>query len=87
MEHYKIFKLLNNSNVSKFLTKKWIEANDLSSGQNSVNRIIKLKTSMLRLGLSDYSNAYIVVKGTITVQGMMKMIADDNNKKEIKTIL
>ena len=87
MEHYKIFKLLNNSNVSKFLTKKGIEANDLSSGQNSVNRIIKLKTSMLRLGLSDYSNAYIVVKGTITVQGMMKMIADDNNKKEIKTIL
>ena len=64
-----------------------IEANDLSSGQNSVNRIIKFKTSMLRLGLSDYSNAYIVVKGTITVQGMMKMIADDNNKKEIKTIL
>ena len=64
-----------------------IEANDLSSGQNSVNRIIKFKTSMLRLGLSDYSNTYIVVKGTITVQGMMKMIADDNNKKEIKTIL
>ena len=64
-----------------------IEANDLSSGQNSVNRIIKFKTSLLRLGLSDYSNTYIVVKGTITVQGMMKMIADDNNKKEIKTIL
>ena len=64
-----------------------IEANDLSSGQNSVNRIIKFKTSMLRLGLSDYSNTYIVVKGTITVQGRMKMIADDNNKKEIKTIL
>ena len=64
-----------------------IEANDLSSGQNSVNRIIKFKTSMLRLGLSDYSNTYIVVKGTITVQGMMKMIADDNDKKEIKTIL
>ena len=42
---------------------------------------------MLRLGLSDYSNTYIVVKGTITVQGMMKMIADDNDKKEIKTIL
>ena len=31
MENYKIFKLLNDSSVSKFVTKKWVEANDLSS--------------------------------------------------------
>ena len=37
MEHYKIFKLLNDSAVSKFVTKKWIEIKDLSSGQYSVN--------------------------------------------------
>ena len=33
MEHYEISKLLNNSTVSKFVTKKWIQINDLSSGQ------------------------------------------------------
>ena len=32
MEHYKIFKLLSNSAVSKFVTRKWIEVNDLSNG-------------------------------------------------------
>ena len=32
MEHYRIFELLNNSNVSKFVTKKWVGVNDLSSG-------------------------------------------------------
>ena len=30
MEHYKISKLLNNSTESKFVTRKWIEVNDLS---------------------------------------------------------
>ena len=40
MEHYKISKLLKNSTVSKFVTKKWIEKNDLSTGQYSVNKNI-----------------------------------------------
>ena len=43
MEHYKISKLLNDSTVSKFV-KKWIEINDLSSGQYSVNKYIRFKT-------------------------------------------
>ena len=30
MEHYKISKLLNDSTVSKFMTKKWIEVNNLT---------------------------------------------------------
>ena len=38
MEHQKIFKLLNNSTVLKFLTKKWIEINDLLNEQYSVNK-------------------------------------------------
>ena len=39
MEHCKISKLSNDSTVSKFVIKKkkWIEANDLSSGQYSFN--------------------------------------------------
>ena len=32
MEHYKISKLLNDSIVLKFVTKKLIEVNDLSRG-------------------------------------------------------
>ena len=33
MKHYKISKLLSNSTVSKSVTKKWIEVNDLSISQ------------------------------------------------------
>ena len=40
MEHYKIFKLLNDSTVLKFVTKRWIEVNDSSSGLYSVNKNI-----------------------------------------------
>ena len=50
-------KVLNNSTVSKFLTKKLIEVNDLSSGQYSVNKNIRFKTSMSRSDLCDYSDA------------------------------
>ena len=38
MEHYKIYDLLNDSTVSKFVTKKWIEVNDLSSVQYSASK-------------------------------------------------
>ena len=39
MEHYKISKPLIDSTMSKFVTKKWVEMNDLSSGQYFVNKI------------------------------------------------
>ena len=48
MENHKISKLLNDSTVSEFVTRKQIDVNDLSSGQNSVKKNIKFKTSMLR---------------------------------------
>ena len=37
---------------------------------------IKFKTSILRPNLRDYSDTYVVVKGTIAVEG------DDDNKKK-----
>ena len=43
MEHYKISKLLKVSTVSKFVTKKWIEINDLLSGKYSVNKNVKIQ--------------------------------------------
>ena len=42
MENYKLSKLLNDSTVSKFVTKKWIEVNHLSSDPYSVNKNIRL---------------------------------------------
>ena len=45
IEHYKISRPLNDSTVSKFVTKKWVEVNDLSSGQFSANKNIRFKTS------------------------------------------
>ena len=57
MELFKISKLLNNSTVSEFVTKKWIEVNDLSGGQYSVNKNVRFKTSMLRSNLCDYNDA------------------------------
>ena len=79
MEHYKISKFLSDSTVSKFVTKKRVEVYDLSSGQYSVNKNIRFKTSMLRSDLCDYSDAYIVVKGRITVTGTNN--ANRRNKK------
>ena len=53
--------------LSRFVTKKLIEVYDQSEGNYNVNKEIRIKTSMLRSDLCDYSDAYIVVKGTITV--------------------
>ena len=65
MQHYKISKLLNDSSVSKFMTKKWIELNDLPSRQYSINKNIRFKTLMFGSDLYDYSDAYVVVKGRV----------------------
>ena len=48
MEHYKTSKLLNDSTVSKLVTKKWVKVNELSSGQYLLNKNRRFKTSMLR---------------------------------------
>ena len=51
------------------MTRKWIEVNDLSAGQCSVNKNIRFKTPMLRSDLCGFGDAYIVAKGRITVEG------------------
>ena len=70
MEFQKIINLLNttdNKDLPKYVTKKWIEVYDQSEKNYNVNKEIRIKTSMLRSDLCDFSDAYIVVKGTITV--------------------
>ena len=58
----------NESNQpSKFRTRNSTEINDEMRGEYSHNKQIRFKTAMLRSILCDYSDAYILVKGNITV--------------------
>ena len=68
------------------LEKKWVEINDESRETYNVNSQIKFKTTMLKSSLCDYSDAYILVKGTITVNNTAAAGADANNTNK-KVIL
>ena len=72
MEYEKITNLLDTTadEVPRFITKKWVEVDDQSGSANDrykPNKQIRFRTSMLRSDLCDYSDAYIVVKGYITL--------------------
>ena len=73
MEFQKIVNFLgtisDDKDLPRFVTKKWIEVYDQSGGNYNVDKEIRIKTSMLRSDLCDYSDAYIVVKGDITLEG------------------
>ena len=60
------------SEVPRFVTKTWVEVHDQSGNAEDrykPSKQIKFKTSMLRSDLCDFSDAYIIVKGTATVTG------------------
>ena len=71
MEFLKITNFLDinsdNKDLPKFVTKKWIEVYDQWEGNYNVNKEIRIKTSMLRSDLCDYSDTYILVTGNIIV--------------------
>ena len=58
-----------NEQLSKFVTREYVRANSLLDTYNE-NKSIRFKTPMLRSNLCDYSDAYILVKGTITVTAL-----------------
>ena len=64
---------------SKFRTKNWVEIDDDIRGAYSPNKQIRFKTSMLRSSLCDYSDAYILVKGNISVNNTAAAGVDANN--------
>ena len=72
MEFQKIVNLLyttfDDKDLPKFVTKKWIEVYDQSEKSCNVNKGTGIKKPMLRSDLYDFSDAYIVVKGVITVR-------------------
>ena len=79
MEFQKIVHFLyiisDNKDLPKFVTVKWIGVYDQSQG-NYVNKEIRMKTSMLKSDLCDFSDAYIVVTGNIAVT-IKTFTADD----------
>ena len=67
MEYQKIINLLGTmiDEVPRFITKKCLEVHDQSGSADDrykLSKQIRLKISMLRSDLCDYSDAYIVVK-------------------------
>ena len=86
MEHQKMANLPDDASnqQSKFRTRNWVEINDESRGAYNVNSQIKFKTTMLKSSLCDCSDAYILVKGKITIAGAgadrAARQADERNK-------
>ena len=81
MEYQKIANLLNDESnkPSKFKTRNWVEINDEARDTYSANKQIKFKAAMLRSSLCDYGDAYILVKGNITVNNTAASGGDANN--------
>ena len=82
----KIISLLDDTTnqPSKLRTKNWIEINDESRGKYDNNHI-KFKSSMIMSNLYDYSDIYVLVKGTLTVLNMAAggAAVNNTNKKVI----
>ena len=81
IEYQKITNLLGTTidEIPRFITKKWVEVYDQSGSNDDrykTNKQVRFKKSMLRSDLCDYSDAYIVVKGRITVTNPNSILYD-----------
>ena len=80
MEFQKIIDLLDitsdDKDLPRYVTKKWIEVYDQSEKNYDINKEIRIKAPILKPDLCDFSDAYIVVKGDITLEG------DNNANKQ-----
>ena len=83
----KIANLFNNESnkPSKFRARNWVEIYYDIRRAYSPNKQIRFKIAMLRSSLCDYSDAYILVKGNITVNNTADYgnAANNTNKKVI----
>ena len=88
MEYDKINNLLlsEDEQLSKFVTREYVRVNSLSNKYNE-NKSIRFKTPMLRSNLCDYSDAYILVKGTIMVNGVVSGAENDIARRNRPLIL
>ena len=88
MKYDKINNLLGSEseNLSKFVTREYVRVNSLSNTYNE-NKSIRFKTPMLRSDLFDYSDAYILVNGKITVNGIVNGPENEINRRNRPLIL
>ena len=91
MEYDKINNLLlsednESEQLSKFVTRQYAKVNSLSDTYNE-NKSIRFKAPMLRSNLCDYSDAYILVKGTITVNGVENGVENEIFRRNRPLIL
>ena len=70
MEYQEKINLLDNSSnqQTRCKTKNWVDINAESQGTQNKDNQIRITTSMLRSNLCDYSDAYILFKGTIIAE-------------------
>ena len=85
MEYQKIINLLDNkpNEPTKFKTKNCVEINDDERGTYNKNSLIKIKTSMLKSSLCDYSDPHILVKAIISIEPRAGDIPNNVNKKVV----
>ena len=69
MEHQKILHLLNEESNSKYVTRKWNIVNDQSNVSYDSGKETIYNTEVLKSNLCDFNDAYIFVKGYITIAG------------------
>ena len=88
MEYDKINNLLDSEseNLSKFVTREYVRVNSLSNTYNEY-KSIRFKTPMSRSDLCDYADAYILVNGTITVNGIVNGVKNERIRRDRKLIL
>ena len=91
MEYDKINNLLlsednESEQLSKFVTREYVRVNSLLDTYNE-NKSIRFKAPILRSNLCDYSDAYILVKGTITVNGVVNGAENDIARRNRPLIL
>ena len=74
MEHYKISKLLNDSIISKFVRKKWIEVNETAN-----NRMISSKTTS-----KSFEYKAELIETTPNNNNILDAVAKSNDNKIVK---
>ena len=75
MKHRKILNLLNESNDYKFVTRKWNIVNNQSNANYDERNKVIYNTEVLISNLCDYNDAYILVRGDITITDATQVIS------------
>ena len=87
MEYQKIINFLDKkpNQSTKFRTKNWVKVNDDARGMYNTNSQLKCKTSILKSSWCDYSEAYTLVSGIISIEYTSAAgTAANNTNKNIK---